>query len=338
MKNILIACLLLLSVKVFSANPTSAGTNTWTGRNNFIWPLSAPNIAMLDNSTIMVVTGTGSNGTNYVSVTATHSDTFSGYFYLTNGSFTDTVGTVNTAGNWCLVDLTGLYAAPPVIAATNGPTVTGNYSSVAFGLTGCKVTYVRLIALDAVNLYNFHGYSELGMGGYFESKENFGLMGVSADGIALKAAQRGWTMDVPNGVPAFKVWAGHGAGVNGNPMIATEDQSGARPILVSYDYTTTNISLQMSASGNVTLRGVNVPALSVNTVGTNTFTMLTTGYTNRNAFDVRVFALQGTGITFTNFTSKQGLSLGTLSVANDFLMLHTNEAVFGTSLTGKILQ
>ena len=72
--------------------------------------------------------------------------------------------------------------------------------------------------------------------------------------------------------------------------------------------------------------------------GTNTFTMGSTGYTNKNPFDVRIFELQGTSITFTNLTSKVGFSIGTISVNNDFLILHTNECVQGTGMTGQIVQ
>lgn len=82
----------------------------------------------------------------------------------------------------------------------------------------------------------------------------------------------------------------------------------------------------------------NVPAISFNTTGTNTFTMGTTGYTNLNPFNVRVFELQGTSLVFTNLTSKFGFSLGTLSVNSDFLTLYTNECIIGTGVTGKITQ
>ena len=71
---------------------------------------------------------------------------------------------------------------------------------------------------------------------------------------------------------------------------------------------------------------------------TNTYTIGTTGYTNNNAWDVRVFELQGTSLTFTNLTSKIGFSLGTISVNSSFILMHTNDAITGTGVTGQIFR
>ena len=77
---------------------------------------------------------------------------------------------------------------------------------------------------------------------------------------------------------------------------------------------------------------------SIGIFGTNQATMTSTGYTNNNTYDVRVFNLQGTTIIFSNSVSKGNAIIGTIAVNNDFLTLHPHEMLYGTGMTGSIIQ
>jgi hypothetical protein len=77
---------------------------------------------------------------------------------------------------------------------------------------------------------------------------------------------------------------------------------------------------------------------SIGILGTNQATMTSTGYTNNNTYDVRVFNLQGTTIIFSNSVSKGNAIIGTIAVNNDFLTLHPHEMLYGTGMTGSIIQ
>jgi hypothetical protein len=82
----------------------------------------------------------------------------------------------------------------------------------------------------------------------------------------------------------------------------------------------------------------NVFAGSIGILGTNQATMTSTGYTNNNTYDVRVFNLQGTTIIFSNNVSTANAIIGTIAVNNDFLTLHPHEMLYGTGMTGSIIQ
>lgn len=75
-----------------------------------------------------------------------------------------------------------------------------------------------------------------------------------------------------------------------------------------------------------------------NTTGTYTNFLSATGFTNQLGFDVRVLDLQGTSIYLTNIVNGRAVSIGTISVNNDFLTLHTNEAIKGTGMSGIVWQ
>lgn len=107
--------------------------------------------------------------------------------------------------------------------------------------------------------------------------------------------------------------------------IVLVDESGNSKVVI----TTNGSTFAGTFTGNGS--GLSNPA-------TNTYTMTSTGYTNSNPWDVRIFKLQGTSILFTNLTSRFGFSIGTISVNNDFVILHTNECVTGTGMTGQILR
>ena len=90
-----------------------------------------------------------------------------------------------------------------------------------------------------------------------------------------------------------------------------------------------NINAQQA--GNLTIGGIGI-------LGTNQMTMTSTGYTNNNTYDVRVFNLQGTTIIFSNSVSKGNAIIGTIAVNNDFLTLHPHEMLYGTGMSGSIIQ
>lgn len=102
---------------------------------------------------------------------------------------------------------------------------------------------------------------------------------------------------------------------------------------------TPNFTLNTYLPGNVSANGSGITNVSsINPTGTNSYIMGSTGYTNRNQFMVRIADLQGTGINYTNLTSKYGFSIGTILVSNNFFILYSNECLTGTGMSGKVMQ
>ena len=96
--------------------------------------------------------------------------------------------------------------------------------------------------------------------------------------------------------------------------------------------TDTNGVVQFSVDKNFIVNG------GFSTTGTYTNAITSTGYTNSLGFDVRLIDLQGTSIYLTNTINGHNIVIGTITVNNDFLILHNNEAIKGTGMTGVIWQ
>ncbi|MGO9705590.1 MAG: hypothetical protein ACLPYZ_10250, partial [Limisphaerales bacterium] len=135
---------------------------------------------------------------------------------------------------------------------------------------------------------------------------------------------------------------------NGNVGIGTTNPVAKLDVNGNVNVTgnTTN-SGTVTASGFATTSGTfsgsgsgltNIVASSLNTVGTVTNALPSVGWTNNLGYDVRLIDLTGTGLVLTNVITGHNVAIGTIVVNNNFLILHTNDAILGSSISGVIWQ